>query len=511
MSDIEPTGDAIERDDPFVDQPDEDLREEREPITMRGVAIVGARVVTGAIGIGVAAVAIAAAALVPFPSVTSEAASELVIPVPTAQQLVCAGPVLRLSDDSGQAATQASPIGLPERASDSSSGSVATDALDQSDAGTGGTDAAPQVISTPPNEADPTERILLSGAQSQAVAEGDFVGLAAADCGVASADIWLAGGATTVGRTTLLTLNNPTEVPATVDLELFGENGLITAPGTSGIVVPPSGQRVLSLAGFAPEVESPVVHVTSAGGQVVAELQQSIVRGLVAGGVDIVGPTQSPSLETVIPGLVIAGGADIEENLGLGPGFEDLQTVLRVFVPGDAPADATIRVIPEDGVGTGTSFEFEFDAGRVQDVPIPDLADGSYTVRVESSVPLIAAARVSAAAGDSSDLAWLPAAPALSEIAPVTIAPGPSPRLHLANPTTEPVTVELAGSDGGEDATVEVAAGAAVNVEVEPGASYILTGFERLFAAVSFVDGGSIAGYVVRPPGVGSSSILIYP
>lgn len=511
MSDLEPTGEAVEPIDPFVDQPDEDFREEKAPVTVRGVVIVGARVVTGAIGIAVAAVTVAASALVPWPTVSSTPASELVTPVPTAQQLVCAGPILRLSDDTGAGATQPSAIGEPTLASDSSTGSVESTPLDQSDAGTGGTDAAPQVISTPPNAADPAERILLSGAQSQEVDEGDFVGLAAADCAVASADIWLAGGSTTVGRTTLLTLNNPTEVPATVDLELFGEDGLITAPGTSGIVVPPSGQRVLSLAGFAPEVGSPVVHVTSAGGQVVAELQQSTVRGLAAGGVEIVGPTQSPSLETVIPGLVIAGAADIEENLGIGPGFEDLQTILRVYVPGESDADATIRVIPEDGVGTGTSFEFAFDAGRVMDVPIPDLADGSYTVRVESELPLLAAARASAASGDSTDFLWLPAAPALADVAQVTVAPGPSPRLHLANPGSEPMTVSLVGSDGGEDSEVEVAAGAAVSVEVEPGASYVLSGFGRLFASVTVVDGGMIAGYAVRPPGVGSSPILIYP
>lgn len=511
MSDLEPTGEAIEPQDPFVDLPDEDLREERAPITMRGIAIVGARVATGAIGIGVAAATIAVAALVPLPTATSGAASELIVPVPTAQQLVCAGPVLRLSDDTGQAATQASAIGEPDIASASSSGRVATEPLDQSDAGTGGTDAAPQVISTPPNEADPTERILLSGAQAQEVDEGDFVGLAAADCAAASADLWLAGGSMTVGRTTLLTLNNPTEVAATVDLELFGEFGPITAPGTKGIVVPPSGQRVLSLAGFAPEIASPVVHVMSSGGQVVAELQQSIVRGLVAGGVEIVGPTQPPSLQTIIPGLLIAGAETIEHDIGLGEGYEDLQTALRVFVPGDEAAETTIRVIPEDGVGTGASFEFSFDAGRVVDVPIPELEDGSYTVRLESSVPLLAVARASAAEGEETDFVWMPAAPTLSQTAQVTIAPGPSPKLHLSNPGTSPVTVELVGSDGGEDESVEVAAGASVAVEVESGASYTMSGFDRLFASVTLVEGGGVAGYVVRPPGVGSSPIIIYP
>ncbi len=509
MTDHEPTGAPLERDDVFPDQ-EEDFREERAPLTIRGVAIVGARVVTGAVGVAVAVVTIAAAALVPLPTAQSVAPSELVTPVPTAQLLVCPGSILRLSDDTGAGATQASAIGTPTTSSDSSSGSVDTTPLDQSDAGTGGTDAAPQVISTPPNPADPTERVLLSGAQVQDVAEGDFVGLAAADCGVASADLWLAGGATTVGRTTLLTLSNPTEVPATVELEIFGEDGAITAPGTSGIVVPASGQRVLPLAGFAPDVESPVVHITSSGGQIVADVQQSTVRGLVPGGIDIVGPTVAPSTENLIPGLLVSGAGDIEANLGIGPGFEDLQTILRVFVPGTEAADATIRVIPEDGIGTGTSFDFSFDAGRVMDVPIPDLADGSYTVRVESTVPLVTAARVSAAAGDSTDFAWLAAASPLVGASQVTIADGPSALLHVVNPTTSPVTVTLAGA-GADDIVAEVAAGAAVSLEVEAGASYSLEGFERLHAAVTLTEGGLIARYAVHPPGVGSSPILIYP
>lgn len=509
MSDTEPTGETVESDSFFPDD-EEDVRTPRQPVTFRGVAIVGARVVTGAIGIGVAAVAIAASTLVPLPSITAVAPSVLVTPVPTAQQLVCSGSVLRLADDSGQGATEASALGIPRLDAASSSGSVDRAPLERSDADSGGTPAAPVVVSTPPNPADPTERILLSGAQEQGVDAGDFVGLAASACLAPNAESWLVGGATTVGRTTLLTLSNPTEVPATVDLELVGESGPISAPGTRGIIVPPSGQRVLSLAGFAPEIASPVVRVTSTGGQVVAELQQSIVRGLVPGGVDIVGASVVPSTDLVIPGLVVSGAADIETNLGIGPGFEDLQTVLRVYVPGEQSAEATIRVIPEDGVGTGTSFAFTFDAGRVADVPIPDLADGSYTVRVESDVPLVAAGRVSAAAGERTDFAWLASSPALSDVAPVTIANGPDPVLHLANPGEESVTVTIDGV-GAEDLEVEVAAGAAVSLPVEPGASYVLSGFTRLHAAVTVGADGMTARYAVAPPGVGSSPVLVYP
>lgn len=479
-------------------------------ITARGVAVVGVRVVAGAIGIAVAGAVVAASALLPIPTVRSEPASQLVTPVPTAQQLVCSGSILRLADDSGAGATQASPIGAPAVRYDSSSGAVDSTPLDQSDAGTGGTGQAPTVISTPPNQADPAEQILLSGAQAESLDEGDFVGLAAADCGVVSGDTWLAGGSTVVGRTTLLTLSNPTEVAATVNLELFGENGAITAPGTSGIVVPASGQRVLSLAGFAPDVLSPVVHVTSTGGQIVAELQQSIVRGLQPGGLDIVAPTSGPSLDNVIPGLLIVNGAGVQELQGGGTGFEDVRTVLRLFAPGAGTVQTTISVVPEDGTGTGTSFAFEIDAGRVTEIPIPELADGSYTVRVQSEQPLVAAARVTTVASGASDFAWLSSAAELAARAQVTVATGPSPKLHLANASTAAVTVTLAASTG-DDLTVEIAAGATANLAVVAGTTYELGGFDTLYAAVTFVGGGGIARYSAHPPGVGSTPVVVYP
>ncbi|MDH6181672.1 hypothetical protein M2152_001854 [Microbacteriaceae bacterium SG_E_30_P1] len=513
MSDIEPTGETVETDSFFPEQEEDIVRaREREPMTTRGKIIVGARVATGTIGIAIAVATVAAAALVPFPRTVAVAPSELIVPVPTAQQLVCPGAVLRLADDSGQGATQASAVGVPDVVSASSTGSVTRTDLLTADSEGGASLTAPQLISTPPDEADPSTRILVSGAQAQTVSDGDIVGLAAGACRAASADSWLVGGATTVGRTTLLTLSNPTEVPATVDLEFFGESGPITAPGTSGIVVPASAQRVLSVAGFAPETEAPVVHVTSAGGQVVAELQETIVRGLVPGGVDLTGPALPPSLTTVIPGLTVSGAADIENNLGIGPGFEDLQTILRVFVPGEQDASASIRVIPEDGRSTGTSFDFTFDAGRVMDVPIPELADGRYTVRVDSDIPLLAAGRVSAAAGERTDFAWLAPAPPLTDAAQITIAPGPSPLLHVANPTEEPATVTLTPTEG-DVITVEIPAGASSRVQVSAGETYVADGAADLAMAVSVLSAqtGAIAHYTIAPPGVGSSPILIYP
>lgn len=496
-------------DDIFPEQED-DLPEPRKPVTARGVAIVSARVVTGLIGAGIAVVTIAASALLPLPSIRSTPPSLLVTPVPTAQQLVCPGAVLRLADESGAGATTASAIGQPDTRYFSSTGSIDASPLTESDASTGGGASAPTVISTPPDQADPTQQLLLSGAQSQSVAADEFVGLAAADCGVANGDTWLAGGSTSVGRTTLLTLSNPTEVPATVNVQLFGENGAISAPGTSGIIVPASGQRVLSLAGFQPDIVSPVVHVSSTGGQVVADVQESIVRGLDPGGVDIIGPTTSPSLRNVIPGLLLVGVAAVQALRVGGATYDDLSTVLRMFAPGTGTVTTTINVIPEDGAAKGTSFSYDIEAGRVVDVPIGDLADGSYTVNVVSPVPLIAAARVSsAAAGGPTDFAWLAAAAELTDKAQFTAAPGPSPVLHLANAGTADASATLAAEDG-TTTVVPVPAGSTVQVPLTPGMTYAATGFAALYAAITLTGGGTVARYAVHPPGAGSSPVIVY-
>lgn len=486
----------------------------KRQVTVRGIAIVGARVVTGVVGIGVAAVTIGAAALLPLPTVRSEPTGVVVSPVPTAQQLVCAGAVLRLSDDTGQGATIPSPVGSgPVVDYDASDGPLDAVPLGQSDAGTGGTRDAPLLVSSPPG--DPDSRVLISGAQTEEPAVGDYAGLASSGCAPATAESWFPAGSTAVGRTTLLTLSNPTEVPATVDIEIFDDAGAVSAPGTSGVIVPPNGQRVLSVAGFAPDLDSPVIHVTSTGGQVVANLQQSIVRGLDAGGLDIISPSAAPSTDIAIPGLVISNLAGVQQLLARGSDYADVAPTLRLFAPGEGSVQATLSVFAEDGSAVGTALAFDFEAGDVTDVPLDGfeapLAEGSYTIRVTTSIPAVAAARAATAApptGDAvpaNDFAWFASAPLLTGQAQVTIADGPSPLLHLHNPGTAATTVTV-GAD-----TVQLPAGASVSLPVEGGTTLQLSGFEQLAASVTFDDPAGVSGYPVLPPGAVSTPVTVYP
>lgn len=500
--------------------------DETRPSASRRLVLVGARSAIGIIGVAAAAVTVAAATWLPIPVLGTGPSSTVVTPVAATQLRICPGPVLRLGDDTGQEATTALSLGRADVVRFSTRGTPALENMET----TGEESNTPsQRLSLPAGEAgeDPG---LLAGSQSQYADADDYVGFAATDCATPSSESWLVGGSTITGRTTLIELNNPSKVGSLVSITVYSETGIVSAAGTDGIAVPAGGQRILSLAGFAPGVASPVIRVVSTGGQVTASLQQSIVRTLDPGGVDLFGATTRPSTLTVIPGVIISDHDAIDAAAGID-GYGDIGGVLRVFVPGSggavdpgaAPIPVTVTAIPEDGESSPIVSTLEVDPGIVTDVPLGDFAPGSYTITVASEAEAVAAVRTStvtitggtdagggdAASGDTgpapdaadvvaTDFAWFVGAPELHERALVSVAPGPSPVLHLVNPGTADAVVTIEASAGAGN-TVTVPAGGAVAVPVMDGRSYLLAGFDILRAGIGYQGDGRLAGFVVRP------------
>jgi hypothetical protein len=501
----------------FVEPNDDDLSgevketpERRSPL--RRATVLSARVIVGLIVVAALAVVFGAASIVSVGGIHSTAASVVVTPVPAPQELVCPGGLLRLGSASGESASAVSSIGSPQVTGGQTSGNVRVESFTSSNAGTGGTPAAPQLLSTSGDAGASSGRTLIAGAQSESVSTQEFAGLASAGCTAAAGDVWLAGGATTVGRTSILLLANSSAVPATVDLQIYGENGQVTSPGMAGIVVAAGTQDAISLAGFAPDLLSPVVHVESAGGQVVATLEQSTVRGLQPGGVDFVGAQAAPTTTTVIPGIVLTGTAALQSQLGQS-GYDDLQTTLRVYVPGGKAATATITVLAENGSVTGKPLTAAIKPGTVTDLPLDELSDGSYTLVITTTVPMVASVRVStvgsAAVQSVSDFAWMTAAPLLTSDTLVSIPTGMTSALHLDNPSAKPVVVTLHALSG-TDLSATIPAHSATSVSVASGTTYRMTGFGALYASVSGVTDGGITGYTVIPSARNQSPLRIY-
>ncbi len=516
---IDPTGEVfVEADDapPEALEPTGDEPERRGALRTAGV--ISGRVVLGLVTVAALAVLVAAAILLPLPGLRSTPTSTVVTPVPSAAQLVCPGALLRLASSSGASATSVSTIGAARVTAAADPGSLLSSPFAVTDAGSAGGSAAPQLLTTPPVEAGTTAP-LVGGAQSETVSNSEYSGLAAAGCTEPSADVWLAGGATSVGRTTLLLLSNPTQVASVVSIQLFGETGRITAPGMDGIAVPAGAQRVLSIAGFAPNVVSPVVHVQSTGGQVSATLEQTTVRGLAPGGADFVGGTPAPALTTVLPGIVVTGTASMQALQGKA-GFEDLETTLRIYLPSSSATTASVSILAENGGLLGKPIQADLQPGTVTDFPLDQFSDGDYTAVVTSAVPVIASVRVStadAAAATASgsttaggtDFAWVTAAPLLTSSVLVPIASGMTPALHLENPSGTSETVLLHALSG-PDVTAVVPAHKAVTVSVVAGNTYRMSGFTRLYASVSGTGDGKVTSYAISPRQHGEGPLRVY-
>jgi Family of unknown function (DUF5719) len=511
----DPTGEVfVEADDESPVPPEE--RERRGALRTAGV--ISARVVLGAVSAGAIVVLVGAAILLPLPSLTTRPTSTVVTPVPTVQQLVCPGGLLRLGSASGSGATTVSALGSARTVSAAVPGSVLASAFANSDAGTAGGPAAPQLLRTPAVAAG-SARTIVGGAQSESINTEEFFGLAGAECTAASGSVWLSGGSTSVGRTTLLLLANPTDVPAVVAVQVYGETGSVSAPGMDGIAVAAGSQRVLSLAGFAPNLVSPVVHVQSAGGQVVASLEQTTVRGLTPGGVDFVGGASAPSTTTVLPGVVVSGTAAIQSLQGQD-GFEDLETTLRIYSPSQGSTSAKVSILAENGTVTGKPITADLQAGGVTDLPLDQLSDGNYTVIVTSKTPVLASIRVSTASvavaadnapptAGATDFAWVTPATLLTSDVIVPIAAGAAPVVHLDNPSASAETVTLR-SLSGTDITKTVPAHQAISIPVVAGRAYRMTGFTELYASVSVVGKGTLTSYGISPIERGQGPIRVY-
>jgi hypothetical protein len=479
----------------------------RRRLGARGALAVGARVLTGLVATAVAVAVVSAAGWLPLPSIAYQVPATSVTPVVTDQERVCAGPIMQLGTDNGDSATAVSSIGFPVLDFAASSGTADRRTLETTDDTAGVT---PFTITLPPDAANPQSIPLLSASQTQSLSGGDLVGLAAAECREASGDSWLVGGATTTGRTTLLTMSNPGAVVATVTVSIYTEKGVIAAAGADGISVPPGGQRILSLAGFAPDAVSPVIRVQSTGGQVVANLQTSVMRTLDPGGIDIVGTGTVPSTTTVIPGVVLSGMAALTAN-SAEDGNADLLPVLRLLAPGTESVKTRVTVSPETGTAKPTTINMTLSPEKVNEVPLGAFPDGTYTITVDSDAPVVAGARASTTGTTGAiDFAWFSSAALSAKKALVAVASGPSPTMHLSNPADEAVSVTVK-APGVPTQTVSIPAGRTVAVPVVGSTNYTVTSSVGLRIAVSYFGDGELASFGVTPSGPNSQPITVFP
>lgn len=500
------------------------------PRTLVSLAGVGGTLIAGAV--------VAAACLVPIPQLTFSAASLSVSPTEATQTRICPGGIVDILSRNGDATTFQG-FAAPTIASDVSGSVIDSATLPAPDNAATDESFMPSVLSAAPSTTA-GKPALLAGAQTQNTQADSLSGLAAAACGEGSTDQWLVGGSTEVGRTTLLFLANALDVDATASIEIFGEKGLVDAPGMTGLVVKARSQRIISLAAFAPNTVEPVVHVTTTGGQVLATLQQSVTRVVTPSGIDFVQPGSAPALQQIIPGVALNGMAN-QEGEG-GTVTSDLAPTIRVLVPGTTAAEVTATIIPSSG--EPVVVKSKVSAQHTVQLPFAGVGDGIYTVVVTSAVPIVAGVRTVQNAFDQpaplkpieptasptpkpgatapaapqpvapptllgGDFTWSAAAFALSNETLLAIPAGPRPTLTLFNPTGKAISLSLESEALGPQ-KVEVPAGATSVVAISENTNLTLRGAAGIHAAVTYQGIGRGAAFPVAPASRLSSAITVY-
>ncbi|GEL95152.1 DUF5719 family protein [Cellulomonas composti] len=321
----------------------------------------------------------------------SAAAPGTAVTVPPAPALlVCPGPLVLPEDRGGDDAFDPTPVdpvtGVQVVAADSGGGTVTTiDGSDTLGALQGGTQARtfddvtdPLLVRADPSDDGPA---LVAAAGGGLVTAGDLRGLAAASCQPPTTDAWLVGGATDLGTTTVLVLQNPGSTPATVHLEVFGATGPVDL-STVQYLVAPGTQRVVVLGGTAPQERRVAVHLTATGGRVAAFLQSSTLDGFTPTGTDLVVPGSPAATRQVVPAVTLRETDVDDPDAG----------VLRVLSP-DVATTARVRVLGPDGVrDLPGAADLELPAGTVVDVPLGGLPAGQYTFVVDAADPVVAGA-----------------------------------------------------------------------------------------------------------------------
>ncbi|MBJ2119649.1 hypothetical protein I6N91_01485 [Arthrobacter sp. MSA 4-2] len=351
--------------------------------------------------------------------------------------------------------------------------------------------------------------------------DGDLRGLAAAPCQAPSNDLWILGADTTVGSTSVLLLSNPTSTPATVDLELTGAEGPLKAAGGTGLLVPPGETRQLVLGGLAADQEQLAVRVRSTGGRITAYIQQSVLRGLTPGGVELLTPTAGPAETQVLPGVSIQD-AVTARRIQEQKGYEGAAPALQVLVPGTSDAVLDVVVLGPDGEraldGGGVVTA---RAGALTTLPLDELPEGNYTIAVSADVPVSAAVRVSRGTGPGKpvDQGLAVAAARIGGDSSVVFADGTDASLVFGSPSgRSEVSVTGIRADGtlGTPKIFNLAGGTSVAVpaaELMEGAAAAVisaTGDPVYGAQVNTLSGAAGISVSAVPPGAtGRESIPV--
>ncbi|MFS0793231.1 DUF5719 family protein [Microbacterium sp. 1P10AE] len=456
-------------------------------------ATTSARVIAGSAVAAAVVVGTVAGIAAPWPTRVADPVRVQVTPAPSDTVLACDGPLFALGRTAESAGGLSVAAAQDIVAGPDSAGAETSRLTGATGDGSGDATAF---------RASPTDRTATAyaAAGSATAASSDLIGFSASACRPPLAESWLVAGASTTGANDLVILSNPGDVAATVQLSIYGAQGVSSPPSGADIVVPARGQRVIPLAGLLLGEESPVVRVVATGAPVRASLQATLTRVLLPGGSDQAAPLAQAATSLVLPGVQVltSGGGDTSALLRLlSPGTDASATVTITPVGGDTPAEEPRTI--------------DLPAATPTSLDLSGLAPGAYTVSVEATQPIVGGAWSTTGFGEGADFAWYAPAPAFPASGLVAVAPGAGGSLVIsADAAGGAASVTLTPLAGGDPLTVSVPAGGSAAASVAAGV-YELAPDRPVHVAMSYSAPGALAGYPLWPADAAAGALTVLP
>lgn len=449
------------------------------------LAATGARLASGAAVAAACVLGVAAAAAAPWPGVQNQPASTTVTPVPGDSTIVCNGAFRALGRDSSQATLLVS-AAMPDLRLDA--GDTETDSEPLQMPGVLGGEGAQMITGAVHDRTAP----LISASEAVRLDDEDLRGFAAAPCRDARMHSWIVGGDGSTGSSDVILLANPADVPATVDLTVFGATRSATTR-----IVPPKTQVSLSLASVSGAEPRPVIEVVAAGAPVRATLQSAQVRTLDAVGIDLQDGMAGARKSVRLLGVQSQPAAEGDDSTGI---------LVRLLAPAD-DTTATVRVGGASGTAGSDEYTVDLTAGTPAEITLTGVRAGAHDLDIEADAPIVAAARQTVQTTGQEDFGWMLPAPQLTGTVPFTVPGGLPATLYLRNAEDAPVTVAI---DGADARTIELPAGGDEQVPLKAGGHRITTD-GAVHVAVGMLGEAAIAGWPLWAPPATQQPIVVRP
>jgi Family of unknown function (DUF5719) len=235
--------------------------------------------------------------------------------------------------------------------------------------------------------------LLIDGGQvtSTSVLKGASGWYAAVNCSISDGNDWFIGGSSSVSSKGTISIVNSGLSAASVDLVVYSSK----APTTISKTVPPNSGIYILMDSLAPGEDAIAVNVITRSGRISAFYLDNRKRGLRAIGADYVSSAPQPSKTVIIPNIPTTKSKDGQ--------------LLRVLVPGNVDANIKATIFSGDGSFAPSDIDgANILKSSTKDIKFnPIVADSSYSLRLDSDVPILASVLTST----NGDLIWSTTAP----------------------------------------------------------------------------------------------------